>query len=52
MGTGVGNRCNPAVASRWKEGKQLTCWWAHASCSSKVVTLSRAARSRSRTCPR
>lgn len=35
-----------------KGGQALTCWWAPASCSSKVVTRSRAARSRSRTCPR
>lgn len=40
----------PALASRG--GGLLTCWWAPASCSSKVVTRSRAARSRSRTCAR
>lgn len=39
-------------SGRRRVGRPRTCSWAPASCSSKVVTRSRAARSRSRTCPR
>lgn len=45
-------RAAGTAASRRRGRRPLTCWWAPASCSSKVVTRSRAARSRSRTCPR